>query len=50
MLDLDVAAASTYPPVKLPQGPLERWLFVSVGAVALVRRTTRASSSATTSR
>jgi 2-desacetyl-2-hydroxyethyl bacteriochlorophyllide A dehydrogenase len=36
VLDLDVAAASTYPPVKLPQGPLERWLFVSVGAVALV--------------
>ena len=36
VLDLDVAATSTYPPVKLPQGPLERWLFVSVGAVALV--------------
>lgn len=37
VLDLDVAARSTYPPVKLPaDGPLERWLFVSVGAVALV--------------
>lgn len=37
VLDLDVAAASTYPPVRLPEdGPLERWLFVSVGAVALV--------------
>ena len=36
MLDLDAAAASTYPPVKLPAGPLERWLFVSVGAVALL--------------
>jgi 2-desacetyl-2-hydroxyethyl bacteriochlorophyllide A dehydrogenase len=36
-LDLDVAAASTYPPVRLPEdAPLERWLFVSVGAVALV--------------
>jgi 2-desacetyl-2-hydroxyethyl bacteriochlorophyllide A dehydrogenase len=37
VLDLDVAAGATYPPVKLPaDGPLERWLFVSVGAVALV--------------
>ena len=36
VLDLDAAAASTYPPVKLPEGPLDRWLFVSVGAVALV--------------
>ena len=37
VLDLDVAAASTYPPVLLPaDGPLERWLFVSLGAVALV--------------
>lgn len=36
-LDLDTAAGSTYPPVRLPEdGPLERWLFVSVGAVALV--------------
>jgi 2-desacetyl-2-hydroxyethyl bacteriochlorophyllide A dehydrogenase len=36
-LDLDAAAASTYPPVRLPEdAPLERWLFVSVGAVALV--------------
>jgi 2-desacetyl-2-hydroxyethyl bacteriochlorophyllide A dehydrogenase len=35
--DLDAAAASTYPPVRLPEGaPLERWLFLSVGAVALV--------------
>jgi 2-desacetyl-2-hydroxyethyl bacteriochlorophyllide A dehydrogenase len=37
ILDLDAAAASTYPPVRLPEdAPLERWLFVSVGAVALV--------------
>ena len=37
VLDLGAAAASTYPPVPLPAGgPLERWLFVSVGAVALV--------------
>ena len=37
VLDLDMAAASTYPPVLLPAGgPLERWLFVSLGAVALV--------------
>ena len=37
VLDLDAAAASTYPPVKLPtDAPLERWLFLSVGAVALV--------------
>jgi threonine dehydrogenase-like Zn-dependent dehydrogenase len=37
VLDLDVAAASTYPPVLLPAGGrLERWLFVSLGAVALV--------------
>jgi threonine dehydrogenase-like Zn-dependent dehydrogenase len=37
VLDLDVAASSTYPPVILPAGgDLERWLFVSVGAVALV--------------
>jgi 2-desacetyl-2-hydroxyethyl bacteriochlorophyllide A dehydrogenase len=37
VLDLDVAADSTYPPVLLPAGgPLERWLFVSLGAVALV--------------
>ena len=36
VLDLDAAANSTYPPVPLPEGPLERWLFVSLGAVALV--------------
>jgi 2-desacetyl-2-hydroxyethyl bacteriochlorophyllide A dehydrogenase len=37
VLDLDAAAVSTYPPVRLPEdAPLERWLFVSVGAVALV--------------
>lgn len=37
VLDLDVAAASTYPPVLLPAGgSLEGWLFVSLGAVALV--------------
>jgi 2-desacetyl-2-hydroxyethyl bacteriochlorophyllide A dehydrogenase len=37
VLDLDAAGAATYPPVRLPAGgPLERWLFVSVGAVALV--------------
>jgi 2-desacetyl-2-hydroxyethyl bacteriochlorophyllide A dehydrogenase len=37
VLDLDAAVATTYPPVKLPDdAPLERWLFVSVGAVALV--------------
>jgi threonine dehydrogenase-like Zn-dependent dehydrogenase len=37
VLDLDAAASSTYPPVLLPAGgPLERWLFVSLGAVALV--------------
>jgi threonine dehydrogenase-like Zn-dependent dehydrogenase len=37
VLDLDAAAASAYPPVLLPEdAPLERWLFVSVGAVALV--------------
>jgi threonine dehydrogenase-like Zn-dependent dehydrogenase len=37
VLDLDAAAAATYPPVLLPAGaPLERWLFVSLGAVALV--------------
>jgi 2-desacetyl-2-hydroxyethyl bacteriochlorophyllide A dehydrogenase len=37
VLDLDAAAASAYPPVRLPAGgPLERWLFVSLGAVALV--------------
>jgi 2-desacetyl-2-hydroxyethyl bacteriochlorophyllide A dehydrogenase len=37
VLDLDAAVAATYPPVRLPAGaPLERWLFVSVGAVALV--------------
>ncbi len=37
VLDLDLAAASTYPPVLLPAGgSLERWLFVSLGAVALV--------------
>jgi threonine dehydrogenase-like Zn-dependent dehydrogenase len=36
-LNLDAAAAATYPPVRLPEdGSLERWLFVSVGAVALV--------------
>jgi 2-desacetyl-2-hydroxyethyl bacteriochlorophyllide A dehydrogenase len=36
-LDLDVAATSTYPPVLLPDDAApERWLFVSVGAVALV--------------
>jgi 2-desacetyl-2-hydroxyethyl bacteriochlorophyllide A dehydrogenase len=37
VLDLDSAAGATYPPVAVPaDGPLERWLFVSVGAVALV--------------
>jgi len=37
VLDLDVAAASTYPPVLLPtDASRERWLFLSVGAVALV--------------
>jgi 2-desacetyl-2-hydroxyethyl bacteriochlorophyllide A dehydrogenase len=37
VLDLDAALAGTYPPVRLPDGgPPERWLFVSVGAVALV--------------
>jgi 2-desacetyl-2-hydroxyethyl bacteriochlorophyllide A dehydrogenase len=37
VIDLDVAARSTYPPVRLPDGaPLERWLFVSLAAVALV--------------
>jgi 2-desacetyl-2-hydroxyethyl bacteriochlorophyllide A dehydrogenase len=37
VLDLDVAVASTYPPILLPAGgSLERWLFVSLGAVALV--------------
>jgi 2-desacetyl-2-hydroxyethyl bacteriochlorophyllide A dehydrogenase len=37
ILDLDAAAAATYPPVRLPaDAPLERWLFVSLGAVALV--------------
>lgn len=37
VLDLDVAAAASYPPILLPAGgPLERWLFVSLGAVALV--------------
>lgn len=36
-LDLDTEVAATYPPVVLPEGgPLERWLFVSLGAVALV--------------
>jgi 2-desacetyl-2-hydroxyethyl bacteriochlorophyllide A dehydrogenase len=37
VLGLDVAARSTYPPIAVPAGPpLERWLFVSLGAVALV--------------
>jgi 2-desacetyl-2-hydroxyethyl bacteriochlorophyllide A dehydrogenase len=37
LVDLDAAARSTYPPVRLPPDqPLERWLFVSLGAVALV--------------
>jgi len=37
LADLDAAARSTYPLVKLPGGGgLERWLFVSLGAVALV--------------
>jgi 2-desacetyl-2-hydroxyethyl bacteriochlorophyllide A dehydrogenase len=37
VIDLDVAASSTYPPVRLPDdAPLERWLFVSLAAVALV--------------
>jgi 2-desacetyl-2-hydroxyethyl bacteriochlorophyllide A dehydrogenase len=37
LVDLDVAARSTYPPVCLPADqPLKRWLFVSLGAVALV--------------
>jgi 2-desacetyl-2-hydroxyethyl bacteriochlorophyllide A dehydrogenase len=37
VLDVDEAAMITYPLVRLPDGPpLERWLFVSTGAVALV--------------
>jgi threonine dehydrogenase-like Zn-dependent dehydrogenase len=37
LIDLDVAAGSTYPPVRLPPDqPPERWIFVSLGAVALV--------------
>jgi len=37
VLDLDAALRATYPLVTLPPGaPPERWLFVSLGAVALV--------------
>jgi 2-desacetyl-2-hydroxyethyl bacteriochlorophyllide A dehydrogenase len=37
VLDVDAAAAVTYPLVRLPAGvPLQRGLFVSIGAVALV--------------
>jgi 2-desacetyl-2-hydroxyethyl bacteriochlorophyllide A dehydrogenase len=37
VIDLDAAAGATYPPVRLPgDAPLERWLFVSLAAVALV--------------
>ena len=37
VLDLDTALQATYPLLKLPAGvPHERWLFVSLGMVALV--------------
>lgn len=38
VLDLDVALHATYPLIALPEdgGPLDRWLFASLGAVALV--------------
>ena len=37
VLDVDAAAQVTYPLVRLPAGvPLERWLFLSLGMVALV--------------
>jgi 2-desacetyl-2-hydroxyethyl bacteriochlorophyllide A dehydrogenase len=39
VIDVDVSARSTYPLVRLPEdtdAPSERWLFVSLGAVALV--------------
>jgi 2-desacetyl-2-hydroxyethyl bacteriochlorophyllide A dehydrogenase len=37
VLDVDAAARSTYPLVRLPAvGPPEDWLFLSLGAVALV--------------
>lgn len=37
VLDVDAAAHTSYPLVRLPgDAPLERWLFVSLGAVALV--------------
>ncbi len=37
VLDLDAALRTTYPLVRLPAGaPWERWLFVSLGMVALV--------------
>lgn len=37
VLDLDAALNATYPLVRLPAGmPQERWLFVSLGMVALV--------------
>jgi 2-desacetyl-2-hydroxyethyl bacteriochlorophyllide A dehydrogenase len=37
VIDLDLAARATYPLVKLPEGGApERWLFLSLGAVALV--------------
>ena len=40
-MDLDTAAASTYPLVRLPDGlPPERALFASLAAVALSRCTT----------
>jgi len=37
VVDLDITARATYPLVRLPEGgPHERWLFASLGAVALV--------------
>jgi 2-desacetyl-2-hydroxyethyl bacteriochlorophyllide A dehydrogenase len=37
VVDLDAAAAATYPPVRIPDDvPIERALFASIGAVALV--------------
>jgi len=37
VLDLEATARTSYPLVRLPDGaPLERWLFVSLAAVALV--------------
>src|SRR4051812_40395758 len=35
VLDVAAAADTSFPPVLLPPGPRERWLFVSLGAVAL---------------